>query len=81
MHIYSVILYLRHTMFVNVQYMFIQLVTKEKFSVNRRVCVSMEDLKFNKKTWSKGLDPSAVSIIIGQNNSLCFSLYQIVLFE
>ncbi|XP_061183956.1 histone-lysine N-methyltransferase 2A-like [Saccostrea echinata] len=42
-----------------------ELVAKEKFAVNRRVCVSMEDLKFNKKTWSKGLDPSNISVIIG----------------
>ncbi|XP_056010328.1 uncharacterized protein LOC130051760 isoform X2 [Ostrea edulis] len=42
-----------------------ELVAKEKFAVNRRVCVSMEDLKFNKKTWSKGLDPSTISVIIG----------------
>lgn len=56
---------------------FIQLVAKEKFAVNRRVCVSMEDLKFNKKTWSKGLDPSTVSVIVGQYR-VWYSIHRII---
>lgn len=55
----------------------IQLVAKEKFAVNRRVCVSMEDLKFNKKTWSKGLDPSTVSVIVGQYR-VWYSIHRII---
>ncbi|KAK3107240.1 hypothetical protein FSP39_010101 [Pinctada imbricata] len=42
-----------------------RLIRKEKFAVLRRVSVSTEDSKSNKKTWAKGLDPAVISIIIG----------------
>ncbi|KAK6172193.1 hypothetical protein SNE40_015908 [Patella caerulea] len=43
----------------------IESVHKGKFSVDRRVCVNCDQTKFNKKTWSRGLDPSYINIQIG----------------
>ncbi|ESO93733.1 hypothetical protein LOTGIDRAFT_104642 [Lottia gigantea] len=44
-----------------------ELVHGAKFCVNRRVCVNNDKVKFNKKTWNRGLDPSVMNMVIGES--------------